>query len=215
MTSVKTQIREFIKDYNTAIVGFGKIPETVELLEINEKLARVVVIGYPLSKSVLKTIKDRPTLIYKHHYKTINWILDQTAYHCAKYIEDMDKKAIPIPASQLVNWETHKGHISHRALAQEAGLGYIGRSGLLIHPEFGAQVRYVSILTDLDFEPDKKINDDCGTCQKCIAACPAQAITAKGVDIKSCYEKLCEFSRIRGIGQHICGVCVKVCDGRN
>jgi epoxyqueuosine reductase len=215
MISVKKEIREFLKHYNTKIVGFCIIPENAEVLEINEKLPRAVVFGFPLSKSVLKTIKDRPTLIYKHHYKTINWILDQTAYHCAQYIEAMGKKAIPIPASQLINWETHKGHISHRALAHEAGLGYIGRSGLLIHPDFGAQVRYVSILTDLEFEPDEKINGDCSTCDKCIIACPAQAITENGVDIKRCYEKLCEFSNIRGIGQHICGVCVKVCDGRN
>ncbi|MGB3341720.1 MAG: hypothetical protein WBB37_09600 [bacterium] len=215
MISVKKEIREFLKHYNTHIVGFCTIPENAEVLEINEKLFRAVVFGFPLSKSVLRTIKDRPTLIYKHHYKTINWILDQTACHCAQYIEAMGKKAIPIPASQLINWETHKGHISHRALAHEAGLGHIGKSGLLIHPDFGAQVRYVSILTDLEFEPDKKINGDCSTCQKCITACPAQAITENGVDLKRCYEKLCEFASIRGIGQHICGVCVKVCDGRN
>jgi len=215
MISVKKEIREFLKHYNTQIVGFCTIPENAEVLEINEKLFRAVVFGFPLSKSVLGTIKDRPTLIYKHHYKTINWILDQTAYHCAQYIESMGKKAIPIPASQLINWKTHKGHISHRALAHEAGLGHIGRSGLLIHPDFGAQVRYVSILTDLEFEPDEKTNGECSTCQKCITACPAQAITENGVDIKRCYEKLCEFASIRGIGQHICGVCVKVCDGRN
>jgi len=215
MISSKKEIRAFLENYNTKIIGFCKVPENLELLEITEKLPRAVVFGFALSKSVLKTIKDRPTLIYKHHYKTINWILDQTAYHCARYIEDTGKKAVPIPASQLINWDTHKGHISHRTLAQEAGLGYIGRNGLLVNPDFGAQVRYVSILTDLEFEADERIEGECGACQKCMSACPAQAITDKGVDIKRCYEKLCEFASIRGIGQHICGVCVKVCDGHN
>lgn len=215
MTNVKQKIREFLKHYNTDIIGFCAIPDNTELLEIKEPLPRAVVFGFPLAKSILHTIKDRPTLIYKHHYKTINWILDQTAYHCARFIENMGKKAIPIPASQLINWESHKGHISHRTLGQAAGLGYIGRSGLLIHPDYGAQVRYVSILTDLEFEPDNKSDGSCGECQKCISACPAKAISETGVDIRRCYEKLCEFARIRGIGQHICGVCVRVCDGRN
>jgi epoxyqueuosine reductase len=215
MISAKQNIREFLNKYNVQIIGFCKLPDNVEILEIDDKFAGAIVFGYALSKSVLATIKDRPTLIYKHHYKTVNWILDQTAYHCARYIENMGNKALAIPASQLIDWQAHKGHISHRTLAREAGLGHIGRCGSLIHPVYGAQVRYVSILTDLEFEPDQRIDGDCGSCRKCIDACPAHAITEHGVDIKRCYEKLCEFSRIRGIGQHICGVCIKVCDGQN
>lgn len=183
--------------------------------EIKERLPRTIVFGYPLSKSVLETIVDRPTLIYKHHYKTVNWILDQTAYHLVRFIEEKGKRAIAIPASQTVDWEKQKGHISHKLLAREAGLGFIGKSGLLINPVFGAHVRYTSILTDLDFEPDEKIEGTCGECRKCIEVCPAQAISEAGVDLSRCLAKLKEFSRIRGIGQYICGVCVKVCDGRN
>lgn len=215
MNRVKENIKKFLLNYNVKIVGFGKIPEDIKPLEIGENLPRAIVFGYPLSKSVLDTIKDRPTLIYKHHYKTVNWILDQTAYHLVRFIEEKGKRAIAIPASQTVDWETQKGHISHKKLAKEAGLGFIGRSGLLIHPIFGAQVRYVSILTDLNFEPDQISNADCGACRKCIEACPANAITADSVDLSCCLAQLKEFSKIRGIGQYICGICVKVCNGRN
>jgi len=215
MSQVKSEIKKFLQDYSVEIIGFGKNPGDVQILEIGERLPRTIIFGYPLSKSVLETIVDHPTLIYKHHYKTVNWVLDQTAFHLVHFIEKRGKRAIAIPASQTVDWEHCRGHISHKLLAKEAGLGFIGRSGLLINPVYGAHVRYTSILTDLDFEPDEKIEGTCGNCRKCIAVCPAQAINEEGVDLSRCFAKLREFSKIRGIGQYICGVCVKVCDGRN
>ena len=213
MVHVKEEIKEFLNRFRVGLVGFGKVPEEIKLLEVERRFPRAIIFGYPLSKSVLETIKDRPTLIYKHHYKTVNWLLDQTAYHLVNFIEEKGSRAIAIPASQTIDWQNQKGHISHKLLAKEAGLGFIGRSGLLVHPKFGAQVRYVSILTDLDFEADKKIEGDCGECIKCIDICPAKAISEKGVDLSRCFAKLQEFSKIRGIGQYICGVCVKVCNG--
>jgi epoxyqueuosine reductase len=215
MARINEEIQQFLNRFGVGPIGFGKVPENITLREIENRFPRVIVFGYPLSTSVLATIKDHPTLIYKHHYKTVNWLLDQTAYHLVRFIEKKGNQALAIPASQVVDWKEQKGHVSHRLLAQEAGIGFIGRSGLLVHPQLGAQVRYVSVLTDVDFELDKKIDADCGTCKKCLTACPAHAISEKGVDILRCYEKLNEFAKIRGIGQHICGVCVKVCDGSN
>jgi len=215
MSDNKTGITEFLKRFNIKIIGFGQVPENATMLEIDEALPRAIVLGFPLATSVLRTVKDRPSLIYKHHYKTVNWILDQTTCHLARHIEDTGSRALAIPASQTVDWEVHKGHVSHKVLAVAAGLGHIGRSGLLVHPEFGARVRYASVLTDMDFEPDKPADSSCGDCRKCIAACPAHAIGIEGVDLGLCLKKLKEFAKIRGIGQYICGVCVKVCDGRN
>ncbi|KPK73640.1 hypothetical protein AMJ87_01075 [candidate division WOR_3 bacterium SM23_60] len=214
MTDIKKEVTQFLHTHQIRIVGFGTVPDDATVLEI-QKSPRAIVCGVRLSKSVLETVTDRPSLLYKHHYKTVNWILDQTAFRLAQFIEEKGAQAIAIPASQTVDWQNHRGHISHKALARAAGLGHIGRSGLLVHPTHGAQVRYVSILTDLRFEPDAPVDTDCGTCTKCIDVCPAHAISEHGVDIHRCYEKLREFSRIRGIGQYICGVCVKVCNGRD
>jgi len=215
MNDARTTVQHFLTSHNVELVGFGNVPEHTAILEIAEPLPRAIVFGYILSRSVLATITDQPTLLYKHHYKTVNWLLDQTAYHLARFIEQQGNRAIAIPASQLVDWHMHKGHISHRHLAQAAGLGHIGRSGLLIHPLYGARVRYTSILTDMEFEPGVPISTTCGPCMKCIHACPAHAITEDGVDIHRCYEQLTRFAAIRGIGQHICGVCVKVCNGQH
>ncbi len=212
--TIKEEIKQFLKNYSIKIVGFGNIPEKIEILEINHRYLNAIVFGYKISEGVLKTIKDSPTLIYKQHYKTVNWLLDQSAYHLVRFIEEKGYNALAIPASQTVDWQNQKGHISHKILAVESGLGYIGKSGLLVNPQYGARVRYVSVLTDLEFEPDKKIIGDCGNCKKCINACPARAISEQGVDLKKCFAKLKEFARMPGIGQYICGVCVKVCDGK-
>ena len=215
MSRAKKDIVEFLQNRGAKVIGFAEIPADMTMLETDEQFPRAVVFGFPLARSVLDTIKDQPTLIYKHHYKTVNWILDQTAYHLVRYIEEGGNCALAIPASQTVDWEQQRGHLSHKALAVAAGLGHIGRSGLLVHPEFGAQLRYASVLTDLEFTPGTYTETTCGSCQKCVAVCPASAITDSGVELAKCLQKLKEFAKIRGIGQYICGVCVKVCDGQN
>ncbi|KPK67770.1 hypothetical protein AMJ87_12895, partial [candidate division WOR_3 bacterium SM23_60] len=160
MTEIKKEVTQFLQTYHVRIIGFGSVPDDITVLEI-EKFPRAIVFGIPLSKSVLETVTDRPSLIYKHHYKTVNWILDQTAFHLAQFVEEKGARAIAIPASQTVDWQNQRGHISHKALAQAAGLGHIGRSGLLVHSKYGAQVRYVSILTDLHFELDTPVATGC------------------------------------------------------
>ncbi len=208
----REQILSFLNNFGIDLVGVADL-EGVRLSgsEITKSWSRAIVFGYILSREVLNTIIDRPTLIYKHHYKTVNWILDQAAERLAHEIERSGTPALAIPASQTVDRDRLKGHISHRHLARLAGLGFLGRSGLLINPEFGAGVRYISVLTDLGLEPDKLMEGECGGCQKCIVECPAQAVSESGVDLVKCYEKLKEFAAIPGIGQNICGVCVKVC----
>lgn len=215
MADSRARIAGFLQAQGTKIVGFCAVPDNTHVIEVTETFPRAVVFGFPLSRTVLETIEDRPTLLYKHHYKTVNWMLDQTAFRLARFIEEMGKRALALPASQTVDWERQKGHVSHKHLAAAAGLGHIGRSGLVVHPECGAQVRYASVLTDLEFTPDARAAGTCGDCQKCVRACPAQAIGDRGVDLARCLEKLREFSRIRGIGQYICGVCVRACDGRH
>lgn len=213
MNDHRTWVKGFLAGHGVRIVGFAAMPPGMSRQEAISEFPRAIVFGYRLSPEVLATIHDAPTLIYKHHYKTVNWLLDQTAFLLAQDLTDQGWRAIAIPASQLVDRERHLGHVSHRHLAVAAGLGYLGRHGLVVHPRYGAQVRYTSVLTDLPFEPDAPGVGSCGDCRRCIDVCPAQAITDAGVDMAACYKKLNEFAGRFGIGQHICGVCVKACRG--
>lgn len=173
-----------------------------------------VSMGFKLSNEIIDDIQDEPTIIYKHHYSTVNHFLDQLALKICSEIQKKGFKALAIPASQIVDWQKQLGHLPHKAIAFQAGLGWIGRSNLLINPQFGARVRYVTILTDIPLDAAKPLKDNCKECIACIKVCPAKAISKKAYDKNKCVEKLKEFSKKTGVGQMICGVCVKVCKRR-
>jgi epoxyqueuosine reductase QueG len=178
---------------------------------------RAIVFGVRLQRSVLEDIVDRPTPLYFHNYRQVNYQLDNVAMLIADMIQDAGFRAVAIPASQIVTKDPMRGHISHKLLGLAAGIGFIGRSTLLIHPQYGAQVRYVSVLTDMPLEPDAPYADaECGDCMACVAACPAKAIGGKKEDfnLSACFARLQEATHISFVGQHICGVCLKACCGK-
>jgi epoxyqueuosine reductase QueG len=186
------------------------------LLEhVGPGFTRAIVAGVRLQSAVLETVTDRPSILYFHHYRQANNRLDALAFAVADRVREAGGRALPLPASQIVARDPMRGHLSHKLLGWAAGLGYFGRSSLLIHPRFGAQLRYVSVFTDLPIPADRPVPGDCGSCRACVAVCPARAIgeTREAFDLEACTRKLTEFTRLPFIGQHICGVCVKACRG--
>jgi epoxyqueuosine reductase len=66
--------------------------------------------------------------------------------------------------------------VMERAWAEKSGLGWIGRHGLLINKQQGSFFFLAELIIDLDCEPDGPVRDHCGTCTKCVDACPTDAI---------------------------------------
>lgn len=178
---------------------------------------RAVCLGVGLSPAVLEEIKDAPTRLYFHHYRTVNVFLDQLALKTSFFIRRKGFSAMPIPASQIIDWQKQTAHLSHKKLAVAAGLGWIGRSNLLVTKDLGSAIRLVTILTDMPLSVDAPVSFACGECRACIDACPARAVSGQPRDFDhlKCFEKLKEFQKQRLVDQYICGVCVKVCKGRN
>ncbi|MBS3917974.1 MAG: epoxyqueuosine reductase [Deltaproteobacteria bacterium] len=180
-----------------------------------DHLPFAVSVGYHLSDSILEGIEDAPTPHYFHHYQRVNILLDTISLNVSSAIQEKGYRAMPIAASQIVDWKSQKGHLSHKHIALAAGLGWIGRNNLLVNEKFGSRIRLVTVLTDLPLEIDSPSAKDCGSCRACIKVCPAEAIKERPEDFDHlrCYEQLKVFSKALHFSHHICGICVKACKG--
>ena len=183
--------------------------------ETRERFGRAVSLGKGLSDAVLDDIRDHPTSIYFHHYRQMNFFLDRGALLVADHIQKRGSRSLTIAASQIVDWERQRAHLSHKHVGRAAGLGWFGRNNLLVNPELGARFRLVTVLTDMPLEPDTPLDRDCGACRACAKACPAGAIkdTREAFDHQACYETLKEFRKKGYTTQFICGICVRDCRG--
>lgn len=217
---LKKKIQKLIEQQGNLLFGVADVePFKQYWTELPEKaisgLKYGICIAIPLSRNVLRSIENQPTKLYSYHYKQINYFLDRIGILISNFIQSEGYNALPIPASQTIDREKQKGHLSHKHIAIAAGLGWKGRNNLVVNPKYGSAIRLVTVLTDMPLEPDAPLNEDCGLCQKCIALCPSGSIKLdpKQFDSDSCYRQLCEFQKLPGIGHHICGICVNACTG--
>ncbi len=72
------------------------------------------------------------------------------------------------------------GELSDRAVAERAGIGFSAKNCMIITPEFGSYVYLAEMNTNVPFEPDEKMEDQCGTCNKCVDSCPTGALVNPG-----------------------------------
>jgi len=113
--------------------------------------------------------------------------------------------------------------LPHKTVATRAGLGWIGRSGLLISEDCGGALRLSSVMTDAPLPVAQAVDASrCGSCDACVVHCPAKAIIGAewhvGLDRanmlkpEACDEARTERSKAAGLGNaRLCDVCISVC----
>ncbi len=160
-----------------------------------------------------------PTPAYARLYAQANQKLDQMALVVVRFLQGRGYRAEAIPASETLLGR--RGALSHKAVARQAGLGWIGRHLLLIVPGAGPRVRLGTVLTDALLPTGRPPNGDCGPCHACIAVCPVQALRRvayqdypprhQALDVAACADRLDGFAHRPEIGRPVCGLCMAVC----
>ncbi|KRG16598.1 hypothetical protein ACA30_00215 [Virgibacillus soli] len=112
------------------------------------------------------------------------------------------------------------GELVDRAVAERAGIGWSGKNCSIITPEFGSYVYLGEMITNLPFEPDEPLQDQCGDCTMCLDACPTGALVQPGqLNAKRCIAFLTqtkdflpdEFRTKIGNRLYGCDTCQSVC----
>ena len=95
--------------------------------------------------------------------------------------------------------------VSHRAFAEAAGVGWRGRSGLVVTPEAGPALRFATVFVPQRLSPDNRDLPDCGDCHACVEVCPI-------LRPEEGYRERCR-RRLKALGleDEVCGICVRVC----
>ncbi|MGN7852873.1 MULTISPECIES: tRNA epoxyqueuosine(34) reductase QueG [Exiguobacterium] len=112
------------------------------------------------------------------------------------------------------------GELVDRAVAERAGIGFSGKNCSIISEEYGSYLYLGELITDIVLPPDQPVEELCGTCNKCIDACPTDALVEPGViDAKRCISFLTQtktllpepFRMALGNRLYGCDTCQQVC----
>ena len=175
----------------------------------------------PMTPAIMAGIQDGPNRAYADEYTRVNELIHEVAGRLAVEIRSQGFEALPLAASERTDIINIKGDFPHKTAATRAGLGWIGRHCQLITRKFGSWVRLGTVFTDMDLPYGTPVERSyCGTCTRCIEACPAGALKGSAwatgmprealLDVTACdrWKKENYYQYHNG---HNCGICSAVC----
>ncbi len=186
---------------------------------------RAIAIGIDLPHSIIDLLPQRTSVTivqrYKQLYVETNQHLDQITSRVVSKLQQDGFMGLAVRASLTVDPDRLYGVFSNKMAAHLAGLGWIGKSCLLITPEAGPRVRWATVLTDAPLAATGKATDEqCAACQQCVDICPAKAFTGRPFRVgehrdvrfaaRKCKSYSAEMEEKMGCPV-LCGLCVSVC----
>ncbi|MCG8539848.1 MAG: 4Fe-4S dicluster domain-containing protein [Clostridia bacterium] len=217
----KEELREILINLGAAKVGFAYLQDL--LPNKYKHLKTGISIIFRLSDQIINEIEEEPTHSYFHHYRTVNFKIDQIVLSGVSKLQEWGFLAMSIAASQSVNIDgnKYKGVFPHKTVATRGGLGWIGKNACLVTDEFGPRIRLGTILTNMEVSYDESVTmSRCGDCNKCVKACPALALRGnlwnpegkreELLDPQACSEHMSNYYKHIGRGS-VCGICIRNC----
>ena len=141
-----------------------------------------IAVAYPhkLKQQLQKTAYKRGKFTPNSWGLDYHYVLQDKLDRLAKGIEELT-------AAFEYKGMVDTGALVDTAVAQRAGIGFIGKNGLVISKEFGSYMFLGELITNLDIEPDQPVDYGCGDCNRCVTACPTSCLIGDGsMNAKRC-----------------------------
>ncbi|MDD4601407.1 Epoxyqueuosine reductase [bioreactor metagenome] len=219
-TDVETlnDIINILEEKGNMVYGFAYVGDIVP--DKFRHLPYAITIGIPLSPPIVNNIIAGPNQAYYDEYLSVNDRLDLITEQLKTQIAERGYLAYAIPSSKRTDFVNISGEFPHKAAAVRGGLGWIGKSSLLITRKYGPRIRLSTVLTDFRLQVNDVLEKNyCGKCKKCVDECPASAIVGNHwseglpreslINVQSCdVWKINNYPQFNG---HVCGICVAAC----
>ncbi|MHC4457646.1 MAG: 4Fe-4S double cluster binding domain-containing protein [Planctomycetota bacterium] len=223
MITLNSEIKTKLIKAGASLVGFADI--SCLPADVTDSMTYAISIAVALDASIISEIADGPTERYYQEYKRVNEFLAHLSETTVEYLKGRGNRAVaikPTVEGKDLDYQTLTTPLPHKTAARCAGLGWIGKSALLVTEKYGAAVRLATVLTDAEFEVGDPVNSSrCGDCKGCVVGCPAKAISGRnwesGLERKSIYDAFAccdtarKLSKKISLPSTICGVCINVC----
>ncbi len=221
------EIKSFLLKNGANIVGFADLKSLKS--DIRQNYDYGIVIGVNYSKEAIFHTKNEDIEKYYFEFNQINEKLDKLAKSTQNWLVNKGYSALAILRPMVENEEnysspTFSSSLPYKTIATLSGMGWIGKSGLLVTEEFGSALRIIVVLTNAKLKSGKPIETSlCPyTCNLCKNSCPGNAISGrlwiKKMDREDLYDSISCFNHARktakdklGIEETICGLCISNC----
>lgn len=229
--SLTKRVCELASSLGADFVGVADLSPAREFIreQGGDKLASfpfALSVGVRVMDSIIDELPNRDQQLWVaptfrlHAYDLVNARLDALTSRAASLLQKEGYRTLPIPASSTINTTKLISAFSHKLAAHLAGLGWIGKSCLLVTPQAGPRVRWATVLTSAPLEvTGRPLDSNCGKCTNCADICPAKAFTGRmfredeprsmRFDAHACKAHLSATEK--AIGFAVCGLCVYGC----
>jgi epoxyqueuosine reductase len=214
------ELRALLTRRGAALVGYADLTELPAAARL--ELPRAVSIAVALRAEIVAQLDDGPTVPYQQEYLALNELLARLAGEAATFLRERGHRAEPLPTTVRTDAGSLSTPLPHKVAATRSGLGWIGRSNLLVSPGYGPAVRLTTVLTDAPLPCGEPVDASrCGTCDDCVSACPGKAVKGPGwkvgmargelYDAFACRDTARARAAAVGVSETICGVCIAAC----
>lgn len=183
-----------------------------------------VAVAVPIPADVVRGIMEGPTNAYFHAFHEVQRRLDEIVMQGEDFLTARGFRAYAQTSGRIEEDAAWRTALPHKTVATNAGLGWIGKSCLLVTREYGSAVRLSSLLTDAPLICGEPVRESrCRGCKRCVEACPAHALSGASWDVRvdrdamldrgACRDKQLELTRENTdfAPDFLCGRCFAVC----